>query len=317
MRVHKIGDAHLGKKFEAGVPLHRRGEREAMQFEQFERELLTDCDLNVQMGDIFDKMVVPYTVIAKTVAAYRAALAARPDTTFALLRGNHDADRDLDRVSAFDILCQILEPMGVICAKDEPRTLSFGDYSICLMPWHPVFSAEEMVEKYKPSVFDIDLVCGHYDVVTVDDHFNRCPAKSLQALGVKAIATGHDHLKRIEMVDGVPVEVVGSMQPYSHAEDPEGTLYVTLSLADATDGRDLTNKCVRILLQPGETLDQPIDCLQLTLKRERAEAEEVEADFEAFDLDALFEKAAADVGLGDEFKQLALDKLEAERAARG
>ena len=53
MTLQLIGDVHAGKKFEAGVPLHRRGDRERMQIEQFRAELAAVTGPVVQAGDIF------------------------------------------------------------------------------------------------------------------------------------------------------------------------------------------------------------------------------------------------------------------------
>lgn len=39
-KVKSLGDVHLGRRFTQGVPLHRRGEREALVLAQFAAELL-------------------------------------------------------------------------------------------------------------------------------------------------------------------------------------------------------------------------------------------------------------------------------------
>jgi hypothetical protein len=94
------------------------------------------------------------------------------------------------------------------------------------------------------------------------------------------------------------------MMPYSHAEDGEGRIYVTLTLAELkealwTKGANAFRmKAVRVALAPGEALDGTFDCLQVTTcMRDGAAAEEVDTNvqFEAFDFDGLFAKLFRDV----------------------
>lgn len=302
MRVHLIGDVHLGKKFENGVPLHRRGHREKMQFEQFLVNLDVPCDLNIQMGDIFDKMYVPYNVIWAAAQAYIER--AGNGTTYVVMRGNHDASRDADKVSAFDIFAGLVRPHGIIVADEE--AVQVGTHVI--IPWHPFKTAIEML----PQKMDGLAAYGHWDIVMGDT--NQIPAAEMKARGVIEAYTGHDHNYRHLKIEGLPVTVTGSMQPYSHAEDPDGALYVTLGLKDLD--QDLTNKCVRLVLQPGEDLLEPIDCLQLQIQRLTEETEMEQVEFETFDLLALFNEAVRSVELSEELIPIALSKMEEARATR-
>ena len=310
MKVHTLGDVHLGKKFENGVPLHRRGDREKMQLAQFSADLDTECDLHIQVGDLFDKMFVPYTVIYQAYVAYREAAQRNPDTTYVVLRGNHDASRDADKVSAFQVFKAMVAPFEIVVVDDKP--VQIGEHVI--IPWHPFITAAEMVEQHADLIRNAKAVYGHWDVVMGDT--NQIPAAQLKALGVGEAYTGHDHNARTMEIDGLTVHVTGSMQPYSHAEDPAGDLYVTLSLTEALTRTDLKDKCVRVQLQDGESLDEPIDCLQLAIQRVRSDevVDMGEVDFEAFDFQALFAEAVTEVGLGAEKATLALAKLEAARA---
>ena len=49
MTVNTIGDPHLGRSFKTGVPLHRLGDREAMVWKEFERQLGLPADLTIIM----------------------------------------------------------------------------------------------------------------------------------------------------------------------------------------------------------------------------------------------------------------------------
>lgn len=300
---HVLGDVHLGKKFQHGVPLHRRGEREAMQWLQFEQDLEVPCDYHVQMGDLFDATYVSFSVIYQTAMAYRAARRRNPNRVYVILRGNHDASRDADKVSAFQIFTEMVRPFGIVVVDDDPVEIA----DLCFIPWHPFKTAEEML----PMSLTGMTCFGHWDVVMGGT--NQLPAAEMKARGAVKAYTGHDHNARDLTMDGLPVRVTGSMQPYSHAEDPTGQLYVTITLADV--GGDFKDKCVRLVLQPGEVLDEPIDCLQFQVQRAGQEDVDMgEVQFETFDLQQLFHAAVLEVGLSEEMAEIAYSKLEEERA---
>lgn len=302
-----IGDVHAGKRFETGVPLHRRGDRERMVLAQFKEELFSGSGPVVQAGDIFDKPVISTTVLMEVAMALREAAKIRP---VAILRGNHDASRDSSRVSSFAILTELVRPYGVVVADEKPVVW----YDVCLIPWSPWLTAKEMVENHTDLIGSVDTVVGHWDVVMGDS--NQLPAAELLALGVKTAVTGHDHNGRKLDMDGLRVIVTGSMQPYSHGEDPNGRMYVTLQPSEIEAAGDLTNKCVRILLEPGEEFNEQIDCLQLTRTRAKVEEQELEAvEFEAFDFNALLDKACEQTGLT--IKDQVVRKFEEERAKSG
>lgn len=306
MIIEYLGDVHLGKKFQNGVPLNRRGEREANQYLKFRDNLLnTKADYHVQVGDLFDSHYVSYMTVWGAYQAYKAAVKANPHTKYYVLRGNHDGSRDTDRVSAFDIFEGLVDGLGVIVVSEAPYAFAPGHY---LVPWHPFITASEMAEQL-PS--DARVVVGHWDVVMGDT--NRIPIEQFQEIGVKRAITGHDHVKRDLKMGGIDVHVTGSMEPFSHGEDPDGEIYVTLTLQD--DLTNLRDKCVRILLKADEVFDQQIECLQLTLQRgEKDQVDLGEIEFEEFDMDQLFMKAASEVGLDDDFTSIVKEKFIEARA---
>jgi predicted phosphodiesterase len=303
-----LGDVHLGKKFETGVPLHRRGDREKFQFAQFEASLQTDAEIHVQMGDLFDKMQVPYAVIWSAAQAYWKV--AGGSTKYVVIRGNHDASRDADRVSAFQIFAELVRPKGIVVVDEEP--IRIGDE--VFIPWHPFLNARDMVLKYEDLIRGAHTVYGHWDVVMGQD--NQLPAAELLAAGVKLAVTGHDHTPRSEKLHGLDVTVTGSMQPYSHGEDPNGFIYITVSLTELLkDLEAVKHKCVRLVLEPTEQLDIAVDCLQLQVQRKTVDEtlDMGEVAFEEFDLQALYGQAVLEIGLSDDISALALERLEAER----
>ena len=300
--IYAIGDPHLGKLFRTGVPLDRRGEREQLVWRDFNVALGQECDISVCVGDLFDKRVVPPEIVIAAANAYANAMAARPNTTFLVIRGNHDASRDASQASSFDLFRAIMRDfknMHVVC--DEPLVLN--DH-LLFVPWHPFKTAAEMLEPAKGRKFE--QVFGHWDIRDFGgENSNLIPIELLKEM-TDTVYSGHDHTPQELVMEGVKVHMIGSLQPYSHGEDPKGRFYITLTREqlDAMPVSLLRDKCVRVLLKPTQTLpDEPIDCLQLTTKKVAEdgtdESEEVELD--PFDLKALFDEAMIDAGLDTGF----------------
>lgn len=107
--IKLLGDVHLGKRFKTNVPLHRRGDRERMQWAEFEAHLndVEAGDVHIQVGDLFDEAIVPYGVIYRAAQTYARSAMLHPMVTYILYRGNHDASRDVEKVTAFQMLSLI------------------------------------------------------------------------------------------------------------------------------------------------------------------------------------------------------------------
>jgi len=290
MKINILGDVHLGRVFKNGVPLHRRGEREKSIFDQFCLELQTDCDVLIQVGDIFDKHRVDLNVVLDTSIAIGVYAKAQPQKQFYFLRGNHDASRDMEKVSSFDVLRHLCAGnSNVFFITDKPTYVVLDpETTILMLPWHPVKSSVEMIST---CLGPAEIVVGHWDHMVVKDDHNMIPLDHLKQL-TKCVASGHDHVARVYKHEKMVVNIVGSMQPLTHAEDPNGNLYITRTLAEfsALDPGDYRNKCVRILLADGELPPSDVDCLQLTFKKV-GQDEGLEVDFDdAFDMNKLFDE---------------------------
>jgi hypothetical protein len=128
--------------------------------------------------------------------------------------------------------------------------------------------------------------------------------------------TGHDHTPDEMAYNDLIVNCVGSMQPYSHGEDPDGDIYKTITLTELTQAhpdlyRDL---CIRVILNPGEVLPADIDCLQLTAKRIAADGAELpEVDLGGFNMESLFNDAFAAESVGDEVTEVIKAKFKEAR----
>jgi DNA repair exonuclease SbcCD nuclease subunit len=318
-RIHTIGDPHLGKRFVNGVPLHRRGEREKMVRERFVDELLVPCDFNVCMGDLLDKMVVDIATVLFAADEYRHAAAVRPNTLFIVLRGNHDASRDADKRSSFDLFRELVRGVPNIVVVDDCAS-SIGD--LLFFPWHPFKTAAEVVEQIPADEYrrfrngQHPICFGHWDIKDFDgQNTNLVPVEQLKKLQPAQVITGHYHKAGVYDVDGLQVEVTGSLQPYAHGEETDESLYVTRKLEELGDDLSIyKDKCLRVLLKPGQSLpDVGIDCLQLTVKRVAEdgtiEPEDVSVELDPFDLRALFDEAMSSEQLPSEFTAEIWDKF--------
>lgn len=275
--VAVLGDPHLGRRFKTGVPLHRAGERERLHLAEFsERLAASEARLHVNMGDLFDRFIVPPEIVLFAAECYREVAAANPATTFILLRGNHDVSRDTARRSSFDLFtCLVREIPNIIVVDSEP--LVWGGYGF--VPYTPFQPTSALVEALPDG---LNAVFGHWDVQDWGGD-NVIPTQILAAKAINLAITGHDHLARQEKRHGVDIILTGSMQPFSHAEDPNGDWYVTLTL-DELEPDAVQDKNVRVLLREGETLPGDLDCLSLTAKRiPDQDQEEIAIDTRAFE----------------------------------
>lgn len=287
MKIETLGDPHLGKTFKTGVPLHRVGEREKLVLDQFEKEILTtSADIHICMGDLFDKPVVSPDIILFAADVYARA---PKTTTFYIMKGNHDGTRNRDQKSSFDVFKAIVEPLENVIVVDQP--LFIPDAEIGLCPYNFFGTAddffEEMTDQGLPKA-----VYGHWDVAFGED--NLIPAALMKELHIETAYTGHDHLARVEKMLGVTINLTGSMQPYTHAEDAKGDWYVTVELDELLERQDqFLNKNVRVLLKEGEILPTEIDCLSMIGKRiSTDESIEVDtSDFDSFDIETALANA--------------------------
>jgi DNA repair exonuclease SbcCD nuclease subunit len=293
--VTVMGDPHLGRQFKTGVPLHRVGEREEMQWAQFEQEL-NDCKTkyHINMGDLFDKFVVAPEIVLQTVGIYRRAAKNLSGCTFVILEGNHDRAKDSSKSSSFDLFAALVKDIRNIRVVQENV---WGGDRFGFVPYHPFRPTADLVAELPDG---LEAIFGHWDIVDFGSD-NVIPTKLLKKKKIKLAISGHDHLAREEKRDGVEIIVTGSMQPYTHAEDPTGDWYVTTELP--IEG-DVTHKNVRVLLKPGESLPADLDCLSLTAKREAAEGVEVDtSDFDALDLGQMLARSLDGLSIKDELME--------------
>jgi DNA repair exonuclease SbcCD nuclease subunit len=274
-----------------------------MVWQKFEQELNPEgMSYHVCMGDLFDTDRVSFSTIVRAANLYRMAAQDNPKTEFIILAGNHDKSRDLEFVSAFDLFSMIVAHAADNVTPLQHCTMRDG---MMLVSWDPVMPAADLAKMFARA----EMYFGHNDVDLRSDPFNLLPTKELAAIGVQEAYTGHVHLPDAFERDGLKVTVVGSMLPYAHGEDPTGDTYVTIDLDDI-GSLDLTNKCVRIRLKPGQVFDQQIDCLQLQVERVAGdtESEELDVSLGDFNLQDVFDKTIADFSIPDTIADQLRDK---------
>ena len=297
--IKTLPDPHIGRVFRVGVPLHRLGERERSQLIDLKASLMEGPEeYHVCTGDIMDKFAVPNSILLAVYHSYVKAARARPDRQFYILRGNHDASRDNGKVSSFELLQLMLSSFeNITVISEEPY--AYGPMG--WIPWHPFKTSEEMAGEFVALGQKVEVIFTHNDIEAFGNKTeNLIPTKTLSQV-TDLIVNGHIHIPSEFDRDGVHVVVTGSMQPYSHAEDPEGVLYRTLTLAEL-EGIDPTNLNIRLLLSPGQDLPTDVDCLSLTSKRlvEDEEGEQVNTDeFMNLDLGGLLAKRLANNPVAD------------------
>lgn len=331
VQVECLGDPHLGKRFNAGVPLHRKGEREKMVWADFQESLTqTKAQLHVCMGDLFDNFIVEPRVMLRAADIYIRAAEANPATHFVVLQGNHDMSRDTEKVSSFRIFKELVDGVNNIMVVDEAKSLFFpkDEWSFAFFPYLPFKTSEEVIKEFLDNspIKRFDAVFGHWDL----DSFGEMPHNIFPSQLVASITndayTGHIHLPEERSYGGVPeliLSVIGSMQPYNHSEDPERKLYTTLTMdmLRNTDPATLKNMCVRLVLAPNEEAPEGLDCLQYTTKKMDAleDDEDLTVELEDFDFRTIINNEMTQQGVTEmeviNFINTEFDRLRAEEAA--
>lgn len=255
VRVHLIGDPHMGKRFDVGVPLHRRGERETKQAVRFQQELTSDADVIVVVGDLFDHPYVPYATVDGVAKAIREAAISNPEIDYIIMAGNHDVPRNITAIGAFhDLEDRLRDRAENLHISRRPFWLR----GLAIFPWEWDRTAHSQISDItKPA----HAAIGHWDMVSYEgkDQHLAPVAELCRIFGPNIkLYSGHYHKAGDYVVEGATIHGTGSMEPYSHGEDPAGDLYVTLSRAEvlAMDAKSLRNKNVRVQLAVGE--DMPV-----------------------------------------------------------
>jgi len=310
-----IGDPHFGIDFDKrGTPLHRRGERAAMQLAQFQEELKLGQKLNIMVGDLFDKPFVELKLTHQIADAYEQAAKQNPDKLWVLMAGNHDIPRQVRDPKtgelvkgSFHALARMLQHLDNVIVLFEPAVVA----GVACFPWQWTVTAEQQVENLNDALPSIAV--GHWDLIDFGgstDHI--APVASLEARGVSQFFSGHIHLAGEYSVGSSTIHCTGSMQPYTHGEDPTETFYRTLTLdeLEGIDVAELRDVNLRVILKPGEVLPD-LDCLSIVPKREGgAEATEfTELSMEGFDVKTVLAQKMEERNVPDPTRDYVWEKI--------
>jgi DNA repair exonuclease SbcCD nuclease subunit len=280
---------------------------------QFERDLRChNGDYHIQVGDLFDTFDVGNEVVLRAARIYRAVAADLRGCKFIVLRGNHDASRSDTRVSSFDIFKELVNGIGNIWVAHLPTVCHhFG-----LLPWSPFKSAEELAKELLEDMArreksSLSFVVCHCDLKGFGSDFNVLPVDTLKQI-TDVIVTGHDHHKQDLKMQGVMVHVTGSMQPYTHGEDPGHKMYWTGTAAEMALLGDTSNLYLRVVLSPGEEPPAIPNCLGFkTVQGESSEDEapDLTLDFEDFDTTKIFQGVLKELEVSPRFFNQVLEKF--------
>lgn len=281
-----IGDPHLTRKFVNNVPLARRGEREEKLFTDFKSRLYAGTEKYVIMvGDLFEKPITSITDLHETMKILLTAAARQPKRQFLMMCGNHDISPQKDNPGSFDVLVMLNGYFDNLHFITKPTVVD----GIALFPWEWDRTALDQLEDLKNDTFEVAV--GHWDLVAYDDaHMDHyCPAEALIKMGAKTLYSGHWHVAGDYKVEGHTVHCTGSMQPMTHAEDPEGKLYKTMTLEEyeETDKATLKDCYVRVIADETDIVEPLTDCLGFKVQKKAAE---YEYDYEPVEVDSFDSK---------------------------
>lgn len=290
-----VGDPHLGRRFTTGVPSHRLGDREEFLFSNFKR-LANPTDKLVTkiiiVGDLFDKFVVNPTI---TFEAFQILSKIPKHIQAYLIPGNHDLSKDTTKISSFQLLTSLLVhvPNVHVVTESENKVIKYEEtdkvlnlYFDCYDPFDEclVNLDLDVISKSGPI-----LSTGHWDSLSILDR-GYTPHQDILTYS-SLVVSGHEHTYReyIYPFDKTKTKVLftGSMQPYSHAEDPDSDIYITVKEKDLNKydfAKSFQYKCLRIECGPLFVLTESIDCFALTHKVVEEVKKETEIETEVVDI---------------------------------
>ena len=300
--IQTIGDPHIGRIWQTGVPSNRRGEREASQLAQLQQLLIPieigkyNTNTIIIMGDLFDKAIVSNNVVKDFYYLISSAAQKYTSTQYIILDGNHVLSKENTKTTSFDILKLLLEDIGNIHVIDSNRILKVSDqlhlYLDCYDPFNTYSAASESdLQQVKDDPDNTLISFGHWDTFefTETGYYPNQHILSYSDL----TCSGHIHIPMeytynyVNKESGISLKgktlITGSMQPYSHSEDPEKLLYITIKSNELDKynlSEDFKNKCVRIDCDSLFILSEPVDCLSLTLRVVETKKEQVAIETE-------------------------------------
>lgn len=289
-----IGDPHLGKRFVTGVPSHRLGEREESVYKQF-KELLNQSEHTYIFvcGDLFDKASMSTTVMFDTYNIIKDACNNNPDVKYVIYPGNHDLSKDSTKSSSYKVVREMLNSIpNLTILLEEQMCFPINDDKVMLYvdtynPFEQPSMQPHLMKDYDPS--KLNILLGHFDDLDLSA-YSYIP-KQEYINQFDAIISGHIHVPKLTSFEGgnVPLMYTGSMQPYSHGEDPDKEKYVTYTLEQikTVNLSYLKDRCVRLIVPPNYNKGCWFECAAITYLAEdlvvqTEDEEDVEYESESY-----------------------------------
>lgn len=299
-----LGDVHFGRQFKLGVPLDRVGEREEIVYQEFKRRVENpQSKLFIQTGDLFNGYAEPEALVILVAETVEKAALDNPHVKYVFYNGNHDAVKELGRAGSFDVFERLLKHVSNVQIFRDPTILRVDDTAWGFVPWSPFSNAKELAQMLVATWqrvmggVKLDGVFGHWDVEGYGQKevANMIPTLELSEI-TTTVYTGHIHKPTKFYRDNTTVHVVGSMQPYTHAEGIDERWYITLTYDEymaLTEERKaaLVNCNVRVQVVDGQVAE-PFNCLSFITKKAKEIQDEDEGDIDVeiadFNMDSLF-----------------------------
>lgn len=286
-RIRFIGDPHIGRIFRTGVKSSLLGVREEMVLKQFRSLLEDDSDICVIIGDLFDKFIVSPSVIISVFNILKDVSSTNTNKRIYIIPGNHDLSRDKTKYSSYHLLSvMVSELSNVEMINEDPSYFQSGNIYFVLDAYNPFYEDEDNTS-YQDKIDSIlnsipkgktIIGVGHWD----DVRFNHgyLPNSSLVNRS-DLLLSGHIHLPFRTKYLNTKMAYIGSMQPYTFAEDDREELYITIKHSDLdkifevkTDKYGVPleqedpalrfqNKCVRINCYKSYICPYDLKCLSL------------------------------------------------------
>lgn len=294
IKVQTIGDVHLGRSFKTGVPSSKLGVRETSILKDFENLLFSPEEGTthvVMMGDLFDKFVVHPNIVMSVYKIFKKIDSLDSGVSYILLPGNHDFSRDKTKSSSYSLLYFMCKDFNNLTILHDSSIVDQVDGDVCF--YYDCYNPFHKEEEYHSIISDIegDLTSfGHWDSFEIG-FGSYFPQEDVVEKSSKIIS-GHIHTPSVNKKDEIEYIYTGSLQPYSHAEDPLKEFYISIkydeleSILNEEPGIDrFKNKNVRIICYPGYVLETSLDCLSLTYMNSLVKNED--SSIESFDVNDL------------------------------
>lgn len=307
MKAFLIGDVHLGRKFRnKDIPIDKRGMREQilrLRFQQYVDLAIKSVksgkyNFVIQLGDLFDSFAVNYEDLM--FAYEQLSKFNREGITCYIIAGNHDLAKDTSRVNAINVLGKMLSQsdnnhVWIITEGVQVLYDNINKEQHILIPYSHESDSRNNNEPFRSLAGYKSYLYGHFDE----------PFPPKWQLQFEHVYTGHIHLPK----EVGNVTVVGSILPLTFAEDAYNSFMRTVTLAEYEEDlkAGLSDyRCYRLKLAEGEELPTDGHYLQMSTfsSAREIEGENLDVDFETFDIEKLLHEALDPVGLFDEIFNL-------------